>query len=95
MGRHCVSNYFDQATARTPVLHCKVCCGMSSARELTRRYKEGEGHYRTVAFEMCGRVVCRGCGDYYAPEKIEPASVLRSSAGTAANHGQLYGHQKG
>ena len=37
---------------------------------------------------------CNGCGERYAPEPpIEPMSVIRSSAGTCADHGRMHGHQ--
>ncbi len=50
-----------------------------------------------VCADMAWRITehkpCNGCGETYEPEMIEPPSLLCSSAGTAVNHGHLFGHQ--
>jgi hypothetical protein len=46
-----------------------------------------------MPWRITERRPCKGCGESYEREMIEPPSLLVSSAGTAVSHGQLHGHQ--
>jgi hypothetical protein len=46
-----------------------------------------------MPWRITERRPCKGCGESYEREMIEPPSLLVSSAGTAVSHGNLYGHQ--
>jgi hypothetical protein len=68
---------------------CTVCCGMPWARTGDRFPEARPGHEKPVSYD--GQR-CRGCGDLYAPEpKPEMCSVIGSSAGLAARHGEEQG----
>lgn len=69
---------------RAPNVFCKVCCGLPEARAPGRIADRG-----FVLDPATG--CCRGCGLPPGKERIERAIVLSSSAGTALNHGRVFG----
>lgn len=67
---------------------CLVCCGMPWARVDDRLCDGRDGYEKPVSENG----ICRGCGEPWGPEPaINLGSVLRSSSGMVAAHGQLFG----
>ena len=77
------------------LMMCKRCCDIPWARAPRREADtpQGQGNFSgVVGFEMCGRWLCKGCGEVYAPEaKPENCVVLSSSAGMTERAAQFHG----
>jgi hypothetical protein len=98
--QHLVRNKVDGSglEARQPEPKCKVCAGMSWAIAVDREQDPMSGPQtkpRPVGFEMCGRVLCRGCGavgdgrDAPLPDRN---LYGQSSMAMASDTGRLYGY---
>lgn len=101
---HCVSRNraLNGEPRRKPCICCKHCFGQPWTR-LPERLNERRGGGSAqidspVAYPPGLGVpgwhvpVCKGCGLAYEPqEKLEHGSLVRSSAGTAADLGGIYG----